>query len=361
MKKCVTIILTLALLVTLAACGQSKDAMRTEALTLMDSGEYEQALEVFIELGDYKDAAELAIECQNIIDYNGAMKLMETSKYLEAKAAFEKLDAFRDSVALAKEAERLAKEEEERLAREEAERLAREERLAQIQAIADAEEEYGAKVEFADETDLVVFYIYNIEDAAEDYSEPAEDPHVWPEEWAELELLDQYRGMVWTWAQELESSTALMCFTSDGRLTDVFFENYEGFADEENNEITRRVHELIEESIEFNRNHQEITFEEWANTDMITAGGEPAETTYNIVDGRILLVANHHCPDGYYLTGYNSEEAKQAVLSYWVSLLGADADLDIYERTNQLLYPRISVDISPELYIQRSDTEFPIN
>ena len=68
-----------------------------EAMALMDSGKYSAAQAIFTDLGNYKDAEEFVIQCQNIISYNTAIQQMESGNYQVAKIAFEALGNFRDS------------------------------------------------------------------------------------------------------------------------------------------------------------------------------------------------------------------------------------------------------------------------
>jgi hypothetical protein len=73
------------------------------AVVFMEGGAYGEAREVFAGLGDFKDAAALAVECQNISDYDAAAKLMDAGNYKEAKAAFDALTPYKDSGARASE------------------------------------------------------------------------------------------------------------------------------------------------------------------------------------------------------------------------------------------------------------------
>jgi tetratricopeptide (TPR) repeat protein len=73
------------------------------AVTLMGDGAYAEAKEAFTGLGDFKDAAALAVECQNMEDYAAAANLMDAGQYEEAKAAFHALAPYRDSGARALE------------------------------------------------------------------------------------------------------------------------------------------------------------------------------------------------------------------------------------------------------------------
>ena len=74
------------------------------ALSLVESGQYEDAIEQFAALGDYKDCAEqiqiaeaAILEEQNEKAYAEAIVLLETGKYGEAHAAFDALGDYKDS------------------------------------------------------------------------------------------------------------------------------------------------------------------------------------------------------------------------------------------------------------------------
>ena len=70
------------------------------AVELMESGNYEEAIAAFKELDGYKDSAEKIQECSAAIleaAYNNAIALMGEGKYEEAIAAFEALNEYKDS------------------------------------------------------------------------------------------------------------------------------------------------------------------------------------------------------------------------------------------------------------------------
>ena len=58
MKKRIAIPLVLALLLALSGC---KSSDYKQAVTAMDAGNYQEALTALDALGDYKDAADLAV------------------------------------------------------------------------------------------------------------------------------------------------------------------------------------------------------------------------------------------------------------------------------------------------------------
>jgi len=63
------------------------------AVSLMDKGQYQEAINVFEQLDDYKDSSFRLIECK----YNIANFLMSTGQYQEAITIFESLVAYKDS------------------------------------------------------------------------------------------------------------------------------------------------------------------------------------------------------------------------------------------------------------------------
>ncbi len=91
------IILCLTIITLLSSCGSN---VYNNAVLLMDSGNYSEAIVIFNALEDYKDSAELSVECQNEIDYASAIALMDQDNYSEAAVAFTKLGNFKDSIKL---------------------------------------------------------------------------------------------------------------------------------------------------------------------------------------------------------------------------------------------------------------------
>ena len=71
-----------------------------KAVTLMEAGQYEEAITAFEALGDYKDNAEQIAACEASIheqNYNEAVALMEAEQYEEAIPMFEALGNYKDS------------------------------------------------------------------------------------------------------------------------------------------------------------------------------------------------------------------------------------------------------------------------
>ncbi len=75
-----------------------------KAVTLMEAGQYEEAIAAFEALGDYKDCAEQIAACEASIEasiheqnYDEAVALMEAEQYEEAIPIFEALGDYKDS------------------------------------------------------------------------------------------------------------------------------------------------------------------------------------------------------------------------------------------------------------------------
>ena len=95
MKKAVALISAIVLCLSLCACGKADDY--EIAVTLMDAGNYEEAIVAFTELGDYEDSAQKLEECENILAYNEADALFEAEAYEDALAIFTTLGDYKDS------------------------------------------------------------------------------------------------------------------------------------------------------------------------------------------------------------------------------------------------------------------------
>ncbi len=71
-----------------------------DAVALMDSGKYEEAITAFEALAGYKDSSDKIVACEAAItenNYNAAVALMDEGEYEEAITAFEALDGYKDS------------------------------------------------------------------------------------------------------------------------------------------------------------------------------------------------------------------------------------------------------------------------
>ena len=67
------------------------------AISLMNEGNYEEAIATFDSLGDYKDSTELLDNCRTEKAYEDAVNLMNDGKYDEAITSFDALGDFKDS------------------------------------------------------------------------------------------------------------------------------------------------------------------------------------------------------------------------------------------------------------------------
>lgn len=90
MKKILSVILALALMVSLCACD-SMDYKK--AMSAYEAGNYQEARAMFEELGDYENSADMVTAC----DYRLACQLLEEGKYEEAMVAFTALGEYEDS------------------------------------------------------------------------------------------------------------------------------------------------------------------------------------------------------------------------------------------------------------------------
>ena len=90
MKKRIAILLVLALVLALSGC---KSSDYKQAVTAMDAGNYQEALTVLDALGDYKDAADLAVKCRYAI----AEDNFDKGEYETALTQFTDLGDYRDS------------------------------------------------------------------------------------------------------------------------------------------------------------------------------------------------------------------------------------------------------------------------
>ena len=90
MKKFFAVILILSMVVSLCACDSSD---YKEALEFYKDEMYKQARDIFVELGDYEDSAQMVNAC----DYQIAMEHMEDKKYDQAREIFVGLGDYEDS------------------------------------------------------------------------------------------------------------------------------------------------------------------------------------------------------------------------------------------------------------------------
>ena len=83
-KKIATLLCCLALLLCLTGCER---ADYVAAVEVYNSGQFAEARNLFLALGEYEDSAALAKRC----DYHLAVQLYKDGKFPEAIAALEKL------------------------------------------------------------------------------------------------------------------------------------------------------------------------------------------------------------------------------------------------------------------------------
>lgn len=111
-KKPVALLVALGAVIVLAVLAvvlspmlreQARIRQYNEGAAYLEQGAYDQALEVFGDLGDYEDAPELAAYAEKGVAYTAAKRSMDRDEFAEAKAAFEALNGFKDSAALAEE------------------------------------------------------------------------------------------------------------------------------------------------------------------------------------------------------------------------------------------------------------------
>ena len=77
-----------------------KEAAYNEALALMSTQKFDEAIEIFAKLSGYKDSVAKITECENAIiesKYNQALALMSVQKYDDAIEIFTELGGFKDS------------------------------------------------------------------------------------------------------------------------------------------------------------------------------------------------------------------------------------------------------------------------
>ena len=95
-RRITALALVLVFLVTsLCACGNSPARQYKDAVSMMESGNYEDAIAIFELISDYEDSSAKIEECKiGILDmeYDAALALMNEGNYDEAIAAFSALD-----------------------------------------------------------------------------------------------------------------------------------------------------------------------------------------------------------------------------------------------------------------------------
>lgn len=77
-----------------------------QALRCFNENNYEQAKEIFTDLGAFKDSNQFSAECQKYITYNNAKNLFDKENYSEARDIFISLDNFENSEQMVDECEK---------------------------------------------------------------------------------------------------------------------------------------------------------------------------------------------------------------------------------------------------------------
>ena len=97
MKKriCVSLCMLLMAAVIVAGCGKGGDYKK--AMSMYENGQFEEAAEKFTELGDYKDSADQATEC----NYRVALDMMDQGLYSEAAEMFQAIADYKNCAELA--------------------------------------------------------------------------------------------------------------------------------------------------------------------------------------------------------------------------------------------------------------------
>lgn len=106
-KKMKIFVASLAVVVTLAVVGtivyrqvadeQARQAAYQEAISAMQDGEYEAAIALFQELGEYNGSAEMVQKCYNEQKYQEAISAMQNKEYEVAVTLFQELGEYNNS------------------------------------------------------------------------------------------------------------------------------------------------------------------------------------------------------------------------------------------------------------------------
>ncbi len=96
------VLLVLIINLGISLMGNAKtDNQYHAAVAMINEGKYEEAIDAFNKLGDYKDSKEYIKECETAIkdiNYNKAIGLMQAGKYQDAIVAFEALGDYKESI-----------------------------------------------------------------------------------------------------------------------------------------------------------------------------------------------------------------------------------------------------------------------
>ena len=114
-RSCIAGVLTAAIAFVFIFNGLIlPDAKYSQAVKLMEDGEFDKAIILFTSLDGYKDSEELILECRSSATeaaYKAAVQLMNEGKYDEAIAAFKALGGYKDSEKLIDDCENVENEE----------------------------------------------------------------------------------------------------------------------------------------------------------------------------------------------------------------------------------------------------------
>ena len=102
---CVTAAIVAAIVLPNYIKAQRLEEQYTTAVAMFENADYKGASAAFLELGDYKDSAEMVGKCTLQPEYDAAMQLYYDGNYAEATWAFEELGDYEDAAEQKKKAE----------------------------------------------------------------------------------------------------------------------------------------------------------------------------------------------------------------------------------------------------------------
>lgn len=91
MKKIIMIVMLMVCTLALTGCEKSN---YEKAVSLYEEGDYDEAKEIFVKLGEYEDSATMVKAC----DYSKAVKLYEAKDYDNSISIFESIKEYEDSI-----------------------------------------------------------------------------------------------------------------------------------------------------------------------------------------------------------------------------------------------------------------------
>lgn len=94
MKRIISLLLALSMLLALCACGQSSEIK--SAAAMMEAGDYEGALATLTRLEADEEITAMIAECENAIAYDNAVNLVNEGKYGEAREIFSAIADYKD-------------------------------------------------------------------------------------------------------------------------------------------------------------------------------------------------------------------------------------------------------------------------